>query len=110
MPDLDKDGRNRNTRRVANVVDAIELNSATTTVLLPENLNRIALHVNNNSENKGVWVKLQPASVDDKQKGIWLAKKKEGLSHWDMTPDNIYTGEVSAIADDGKPDVFITEY
>ena len=105
-----KIGRNRNSNDVANVMDAIELNGNTTTVLLPENPSRIALHVNNNSETKGVWIKLQPASVDDKQKGIWLAKKKEGLSHWDMSPDNIYTGEVSAIADSGKPDVYATEY
>lgn len=103
-------GRNQNRTDEALVLDAIPLNSTTTTTLLPANNLRIAVHVNNNSSNRGVWIKLQAADVDDDKKGIWLPPRRDGSSSWDMTPDNIYTGEISAIADVGTPDVYITEY
>lgn len=105
-----KIGRNKNTNDEANVVDAIGLNSATSTTILPPNPNRIAVSINNDSENNGVWIKLEPASANNTKKGIWLPKRSEGPLQWNMLPDNVYTGEISAIAATGTPDVYITEY
>ncbi len=107
---VQKIGRNKNTNDEATVLAEVELNSSTDTVLLPANPNRIALHVNNNSSTRGVWIKLQPAGQDNDKKGIYLAERNRNPVPYNMTPDNIYTGEVCAIADSGSPSVYITEY
>ena len=43
---------------------------------------------------KDAWIKLQPALTDNDAKGIPLP---QGAS-WRMSPDNIYTGEISVIS------------
>ena len=103
-------GRNRNRNDEASVNDGITLNSTTSTVIAAANPDRIAFHVNNNFSDKACWVKLQPAATDNDKKGIFLNEKEKGRTDWSMTPDNVYTGEISAIADSGSPVVYITEY
>ena len=103
-------GRNTNVSDTATVASGIVLNATTSTIIAAANPKRIFLHVDNNFSDKAVWIKLQAASVDDDDKGIFLNEKEKGITHWTMPPDNIYTGEISAIADDGSPTVYVTEY
>jgi len=51
-------------------------------------------------------LKLQAASVDNNAKGIFIGRD----SYWEMPADNIYTGEISAIAVSGTPSVNVTSY
>ncbi len=103
-------GRSRNVSDTAKLSPAIPLNSLTSTKIADANEDRIFFQVENNFSEKQVWIKLQAASVDDEKKGIFLHKNVQGIGSWEMTPDNFYTGEISAIAEDGNPLVYITEY
>lgn len=103
-------GRNRNANDVASISSGTTLNSTTSVVIAVANPDRIAFHVNNNFSDKACWVKLQTAATDNDKKGIFLNEKEKGSTEWDMPADNIYTGEISAIADSGNPVVYITEY
>lgn len=59
---------------------------------------------------KGVWIKLQAASVDNDKKGIYMNELEKGDSRWEMTDKN-YTGEISAIANSsGVVKISVTEY
>ena len=98
-------GRNTNTNDTATISPAIGLNSTTSTKIADANSDRIFLSVSNPG-NQGVFVKLQAATVDNVAKGVYVAAR----SVWHMPADNIYTGEVSAIALVDEPDVFVTEY
>jgi len=98
-------GRNTNQNDTAVLSNAIVLNN-TTSIKVADALNtRINFSFSNNS-NKDVWLKLQAASIDNDKKGIFVPRN----GYWEMTPDNIYTGEISAIANSGNPSVYITEY
>ncbi len=97
--------RNRNENDTADISSAITLNPTTTTTIISANTARIYFTFNNPS-NKNVWLKLQAASVDNDKKGIFVEKGDP----WVMPPDNIYDGEISAIADVDAPDVYYTEY
>lgn len=66
---------------------------------------RISFTVDNPS-SQDVWIKFQAASVDNDKKGYFLPKK----SSRNMDTDNIYTGEISAIAVSGTPTIYINEY
>ncbi len=103
-------GRSKNTNDTAVVVAGITLNSSTTVVIAAANPDRLFFHVHSNFPEKACWIKLQAASVDNVQKGIFLNEKEKGETSWEMPPDNVYTGEISAIADDGAPMVYVTEY
>lgn len=105
-----KIGRNQNTNDESGISSPITLNTTTSTVLAVANPDRIAFHVGNNDANAGAWIKLQAASVDNDMKGIFLNRAVRGDNHWDMSPDNIYTGEISAIANTAPVDVYVTEY
>lgn len=102
-------GRNRNFNDTADVKDAVSVGN-TSVVIAIANAERMGFHVNNNEEAKAVWIKLQPADDDDDKKGIFLNRKDKGIGHWDMSSDNIYTGEICAIADSGNSKVYVTEY
>lgn len=103
-------GRNTNRNDTATVAAGITLNAATSTKLADANADRIFFRVDNDSNN-AVWVKLQVATVDNDQKGIFVQDFPLGaFTFWEMPPDNIYTGEISAIADSDAPEVFVTEY
>lgn len=97
-------GRNVNTNTDA-VLSNVALNATTSTTIKIANDARRFFAVSNNS-TKDVWLKLQAAAVDDDKKGIFMPKG----SYWEMPPDNVYIGEISAIADNGSPTIFITEY
>ena len=103
-------GRTQNTSDSASVNDGIALNGSTSVVIADANPKRIFFEVNNNFSDKAVWIKLQPADDDNDKKGIFLNEKEKGRTHWEMPPDNIYTGEISAIADSSNPTVYVTEY
>lgn len=99
-------GRNVNSNNVSNIT-SVALNSTTTVKIsdAKEKDKMIFFAISNNS-TKDVWLKLQAAAVDDDKKGIFMPKG----SYWEMPPDNVYIGEISAIADNGTPTIFITEY
>ncbi len=102
--------RNRNTNDAAAVSTPIVLDAITSTTIAVANDERIFFQVNNDSANKEVWIKLQAASVDNDKKGIFLNKKGVAPASWEMPTDNIYSGEISAIADSGVSTVYVTEY
>jgi len=97
--------RMRNENDTADISSAITLNASTSTIIISANTARTFFRFDNPS-NKGVWLKLQAASVDDDKKGIFVPKGE----HWPMPVDTIYPGEISAIAEKGTPDVYYTEY
>jgi len=103
-------GRNRNVNDTATISDAITLNNTTSTVIAVANPNRTFFYVTNNGAADAIWIKLQAASVDNDAKGIWIQKKEVSESFWQMPDDNIYTGEISAIAESNNPEIFVTEY
>ena len=104
-------GGNRNVNDTASIPAGITLNATTSVKIADANEDRMFFRVDNDSNMNDVWVKLQAASVDDDQKGIFLQDFPTGtVTAWEMPPDNIYTGEISAIADSGNPEVFVTEY
>lgn len=98
--------RQVNFNDTAFISSAIMVNSTTSVTVRPANQGRIFFCVNNNNSANGVWIKLQAASVDDDKKGIFIPARES----WPMPVDNIYTGEISAIADTDNPDVYVTEY
>lgn len=100
-----KIGRNINTNDTATLSSAISLNATTSTIVISANARRIGLTISNES-SKQIWLKFQTAATDDDKKGIVLFAR----SIYEMIPDNIYTGEISAIAESGTPEIFITEY
>ena len=98
-------GRNVNKNDEVNK-NTITLNSSTTTKILDANERRIMVLAINQGPQR-VWLKLQAASIDNlKDDDIWLDKG----DFYEMTVDNVYTGEISAIADSGTPSITIEEY
>jgi len=105
-----KRGRTFNTNDEATVT-AIVLNDTTSTMISSANVNRVFFHVNNGVEpDKACWIKLHAASVDNLKHGITIHEGQKGTGHWEMPADNIYTGEISAIADATPCTVYVTEY
>ncbi|MEE8289577.1 MAG: hypothetical protein V3R25_09210 [Nitrosomonadaceae bacterium] len=103
-------GRNKSTSDEADVGTGVTLNSTTSVVIAAANADRTFFHVDGNFSEKASWIKLQAASIDDDKKGIWLNEKEKGGTSWTMPVDNIYTGEISGIADSGSPILYVTEY
>jgi len=102
--------RNVNTNDIATMSGAITLNTSTSVKVADANPNRLYIMIHNNDSSQGVWIKLQAASVDNDVKGIFIDKKGAPPVMWESPTDNIYTGEISAIADNGSPVVYVTEY
>lgn len=98
-------GRNTNTADVAALSAAIALDSSTSVKVADANSTRINFSISNDA-TANVWLKFQAASVDNDKKGIFLPCG----GFYEMPTDNIYTGEISAIADSGTPAVNVTEY
>lgn len=97
-------GANVNWNNTAILSGAIALNDTTSVKIQDSNSLRIMLIISNPS-NKDVWIKFQAASVDNDKKGIHIPAR----GYFEM-PGNIYRGEVSAIAENGTPSVYTTEY
>lgn len=103
-------GRNRNTNDTATLSSAITLNATTSVLVAAANTSRTFIRIDGNSSNQGIWIKLQAASVDNDKKGIFIQANTIGISFWEMPSDNIYTGEICAVADANGPEVYVTEY
>jgi hypothetical protein len=106
-----KTGRTRNFNEISAISSAISLNDTTSTTLSVANSERIFWAVSiPTAAGPGltvqIWLKLQSASIDNDKKGINLSSG----DYWEMPVDNIYTGEISAIVENGTEDVFITEF
>lgn len=102
-------GRNRNTHDTATVT-SYTLNSSTATVISVADPERMAFHVANDNGQFDVYVRMYAASQDNVKHGILLSKSKGASNHYDMPTDNIYTGEISAIASAGNPVIMVTEW
>lgn len=102
--------KTRNTNDTAVIGDAIALNINTSVKIADANPDRIFFYASNDGATEAVWIKLQATGVDNDMKGIYLNKKGTSPNVWEMPPDNIYTGEICAIADANTPDVYVTEY
>ena len=102
-------GRTSNTNDAANVV-AISVGDGGAVTLSPPNSRRIHFHVDNGDADKGVWIRMYPASQDNTKRGIYLGDVEKSKSEWEMPTDNPYTGEISAIAEEDTHDVFVTEW
>lgn len=103
-------GANTNVNDESIVKDGITLNSTTSIKISDANDKRIHFTVNNNSSTKAGWIKLQPATEDNKMKGIFLERRGFGDSRWSMPEKALYTGEISAISESGNPVIYVTEY
>jgi hypothetical protein len=79
-------GRNQNTNTEATLSQPFSVGSAASVKIADINTERLFIHINTGPNNNGCWIKLQGA------------------------PDNIYTGEISAIAESGNVDIYVTEY
>ena len=99
-------GRNTNVNDAATLPVAFSVTTTLSLKISESNASRIFFCVNNNGSSDAIWIKLQAASVDNDKKGIYVEAGKS----WIMTPDNIYTGEISSISDNTTTDVYITEY
>lgn len=101
-----KIGDNRTTNTGATVLSGLAVGGATSVVVFPANPNRIYVSIGNDSvpTAMGLFIKLQAASVDNLQKGIWVP----GGVQWSLD-GRIYTGEISVISM-GNVTVFGTEF
>lgn len=105
--------RFRNVSTIATISSAIPLSSSNSRKIADANPNRIAFRANIDGimGADSIFIKLQAASIDNDKKGIWIGRQGNVFEiGWTMPSDNIYLGEISAIALSGAPDVFVTEY
>jgi hypothetical protein len=89
-----KIGRTRNNNDTATLSGTITVSGVTSTTVQAVNVDRLVFAISNVGV-QDMWLKLQAASVDNDKKGIMVPKG----GYWEMPPDNIYTGEISAISD-----------
>ena len=111
-----KIGRNINTNDVATVT-RVPINSVTATTIAPANPDRIHLSVciAYNTFDVDVAVRAYPAATDNNLDGEMLTRHTLGNANlfrpsWSMPTDNPYTGELSAISQNGPVDVIVTEW
>lgn len=74
------------------------------------NPDRQFFSVYTDADDLAVWIKLQPANADNDKKGILIETKPGTQNFWQMPSDNIYSGEISAIANFANVNLFTTEY
>jgi len=98
-------GQNVNTNNIAELSGSIALNSSTSITIQEASEERVFWCITN-QENFAIYVKFQPASIDDIKNGF----KLEGKGYWEMPPGDKYTGEISAISESGTPEIFTTQY
>lgn len=104
-------GRNRNTNdESSKLSDAITLNDSTSTKIADANPDRIFFYVHNHNGDEACWIKLQPAAEDDDKKGIFLTEQDKGVQFFRMNGNDMWTGEISGIAENSTVDVYVTEY
>ena len=99
---------NRGTRYNRNdeaTLSSVVLNSSTSTLVKAAGNGFLFFSVSNVS-NHNVWLKLQSAATDNDKKGIYIPKG----SYWEMSAQNNYEGEISAISQSNGPTIYITQY
>ena len=100
---MKKIGRNSN-KYDSTVTGSVTLNATTSTTVLIANSDRMGYSISNTS-SKDVWIKEQAASVDNLKEGEIVWARSTASSE----PDQMYHGEVSAIAVSGTPTIYIKE-
>ncbi len=93
--------------------DSIALNATTATKIADADPERIFFHVSidGSGNNTSVFIKLQAAGVDNDKEGIWIGSMGQYFKTcWEMQPDNMYTGEISAIMQSGTHTIIVTQY
>lgn len=90
----------------ATLSSAISCGTAASVKVADANSNRKYINIFNSATSAAVWIKLQKASTDNAQKGIYLAAKENK----ELKGDPMYTGEICVISSSGTRDVFVTEY
>ena len=110
-------GRTSNKNDTATLSDAININATTSTKIADANDKRtcITICLECGTGDACIYIKLQAASIDNDKKGIILFRvlSEDGSTAtltWEMKADNIYTGEISAIAEAGTHNLYVTEY
>jgi len=102
-------GTNLNFTDISQDDSGVLLNSNTATkivdaIALPDQL-FTNLTISNPS-SQDVWIKFQAATVDNDKKGKILFKR----STYERPPLDVYHGEISAIAVNGSPTIFVSQY
>lgn len=98
--------RTMNTAASVTLFDAISVNSSTSTTILAAVVPpTIRMGVTITVEVQDVWIKEQAASIDDDKKGFRLLRGQTAT----LPGDNVYTGEISAIAVVGTATITVTE-
>ena len=95
---------------ISSISDAMPITNMTSVKIADANPLRRYFSVCTDGDNQAVWIKLQPANIDNDKKGIWIEAKIGALNFWQMPTDNIYSGEISAIANSANVNLFTTEY
>lgn len=99
-----KIGRNVNTNDTATLSDKIDVDITPATTILAANAKRMFCSIT--VRKKAAWIKLQAASVDNDQKGIFIERDQT----WESIPDNVYIGEISAVGKDNNSEIYVTEF
>ena len=97
-------------KETASMSGPIVVTSAASVKIADANPTRSFFFVHIDGSEPGAWVKLQPATTDDDKKGIWIEGKVGKRDFWHMDGDNIYTGEISAIAQTADVNIYVTEF
>jgi exosome complex RNA-binding protein Rrp4 len=103
-------GAERNTSTEVSTIGPVITNATTAVTLFPANPNRVYMVVMNMDSSKRVWVKLQAAAIDNMKNGIIITGTNFAGKPFTLQAPNIYTGEVSVIADAGTPSVYAVEF
>lgn len=98
------------------VTTTVTINSTTATLLLAANPERMYARISLDSGNSKVeaFIREYAAATDNTKRGE-LMVRDTGSNHtlykptWFTLTDNVYTGEISAIAESGSFDLHITE-
>ena len=98
-----------NTNDVA-VVTSVALNSSTAVTILAADVQRLFFEINNNDGTKDFWIRFYPAATDNIKHGIFITSKTGSRTTFQMKRDNMYTGEISAIAVTDSPTAYITSF
>lgn len=97
-------GRTTNRNDTADIADEIVVGNALSVTLVEANPTRIYVGISN--LNKDMFIKLQAATEDNDQKGIFVPRG----TFYELPTDNMYTGEISGITVVGSTSVHVTEY
>ena len=98
-------------------VKSVSVGSSTAVTLVDANPDRISFRatIDGQTNDRTLFIRYYPAATDNTKHGNVLTKKLDEDGSFfriedTMTPGNIYTGEISAIALSGTVTVYVTEY